>query len=151
MTREPTGRRPGRASTLLVTGLVLAASSQSKPPAFEFDVASSCGPAGRVTFDQGYTGCSEDPSVDVLGAAEVGLPPWALDADYADKDPEVPFVMAGPVVLPGSAPATTVRRTCRVNPEVAGVRAFTCAGEVPEAACEGTLTLVPQPAAGAAP
>lgn len=151
MTDDTPRRRTGHAAALLLTGLVLAATSSSQPPVFEFDVSSSCGPAGRVSIDQGYTGCGEDPSAELLGAAEVGLPPWALDADLADKHPEAPFVMAGPVVLPGSAPPTTVHRTCRVGPEAAGVRPFTCVGDAPEAACEGTLALMPRPAAGVAP
>jgi len=145
-------RRTGRAAALLLTGLVLVATidaAQSLP--FQFDVSGSCGPAGRIAIDQDYQGCGADPTADVPGGAEVGLPPWALGADFADKQPEVPFVMAGPVTLPGSTPATTVHRTCRVEAEVSGTRAFTCEGEAPEAACAGTLTLVPQPAAGVAP
>lgn len=156
MTTDVPLRRSGRAGALLLTGLVLVATSGAIPaPTVQFDVTGSCGPAGRITIRDHLEGCGGDPSEAVEGAAEVGLPSFAGSEETkggaVEFGPETPFVMAGTLVLPGSQPPVSVHRTCRVEPEVAGVRAFTCEGDPPEAACEGTLTLVPRPAPGVTP
>jgi len=144
-------RLGGRAGALLLTGLALAATSVEIHQPVALEVSSSCGPAGRVVLEYPVNGCGGDPSWAVNGAEAVGLPAWAEYHQSGPSGAEDRWVLGGPVTLPGTEPPVTVRRRCLVGPEVAGVRALTCEGEAPEAACAGTLTPAPQPAAGTAP
>jgi hypothetical protein len=140
-----------RAAAMLVTGLALVATSVGIPARDAFDAATSCGPAARIVLADPLNGCGGDPSWDVEGGAAAGLPSYAEFGHSDVTRAEDRWVLAGPVVLPGTDPPVMVRRICRVGPEVAGVRTIACEGEAPEAACEGTLTPVPQPAAGTTP
>lgn len=152
MTRDTPLRRAGRASALLLTGLALVATMDSAlNQPVEFDVTGSCGPAGRIVIDPGDQRCGADPTALLGGGASVGLPPYAVGVESTFIEPENGLILSGPVVLPGSEPPLTVHRTCQVGLEVAGVRTFTCDGDHPEAACDGTLTRVQAPAPKVAP
>jgi len=149
MSRAPRARR---AAALLVTGLALVATSISRPHTpLEFEAATTCGPAGRVALQGPAPGCGGDPSWEVSGGPAVGLPALA-EAIHAGGDEDAQhWLLAGPVVLPGTEPPVTVRRVCRVGPLLSGVRTIGCQGEGPEAACQGTLTAVSPSGTRAAP
>jgi hypothetical protein len=127
-------RRAGRAAALVAAAAVLSATSFYSPPPIAFDAATSCGPAGALTLTQSELGCRGDETLRVAGGPEAGLPQWAISTE------DDVLVFVGDVTLPGSDPPLAVRRVCRAEFPVDGVRAIACEGEAPEAACSGTLT-----------
>jgi hypothetical protein len=135
VTREPLSRRLGRAAALVATACVLLATSVYEPGTPALDAETSCGPAGRILLED-EPGCGGDPTIDVIGGPEAGLPRYAEATSRRPYD----LVLAGEVTIPGSVPAVTVHRVCRVSPAVDGVRTIVCEGEAPEAACAGTLS-----------
>ena len=130
--------RAGRAAAIAVTGSVLLATSRAGPEDQTFDAATSCGPAGRVRIEGELRGVCGDVSEPVEGARETGLPP------YMERAGDDELVLAGEVPLPGAVPPLTVVRVCRVSAETNGVRQITCDGDLPDASCSGTLTVVPE-------
>lgn len=156
-------RAAGRLAVLAAVGLSLAATSRlrecNEPLATEqldYDVASDCGPGGRVQLfhqgeDPGADVCSQHSAVVVTGGAAVGLPdqghligaPPGVDPRDSRGVAAGDFVLAGEVAIPGAEPPVTALRVCRFTPdETTGTLALVCIGPAPEAACSGALTPV---------
>lgn len=124
-----------------------------------FDVATSCGPAGVLTlaYSGAREGCSGDcfAYLEAPGANALGLPDRG-EVDASVSGPKAPagagavlahthLALVGRTPIPGAIPPVTVERRCRAThrKDASGILDLVCEGDVPEAACGGTLTLRP--------
>lgn len=115
-----------------------------------YDVAASCGPAGRVRLSHEARTCGQPPgaslntpALTVSGAEAVGLPAFgALTVSPPRGIAAGDLYLAGDVALVGAVPPVTVERVCHFAPREAGALAVTCVGHDAASGCEGTLTPV---------
>jgi hypothetical protein len=122
-----------------------------------FDVATSCGPAGVLTLSYAGAerGCAGDcfGYLEAPGANALGLPDRG-EADGLVRGARAPdgagavlsrshLALVGRTAIPGAIPALVVERRCRASHrnDDSGTLDLACDGDVPEAACSGTLTL----------
>lgn len=156
--RRTPGASLARGAALLVTAAALAATSapdcrESESAAFRAET--TCGPPGevRLSFTDGWgDGCGgrEDcrAFLEAPGANALGLPEQG-EVDTSPRDGSLEdgkFALVGRAPVAGAEPPRTVERTCRVEPAGAGVLRVACIGLDVEAACDGALTRVPEPA-----
>ena len=156
MIEKVSAQAMGRLGVLAAVGLALVATSQipcwSLPAeALTYEVASSCGPAGRVTLshadkaEYGSARCSDVvlPALEVSGAEAVGLPAQgALNDQRGGGIDDGAFYLAGDVALVDAVPPVTVERVCHFDPAGGSSLTVSCVGHDPASACQGTLTPV---------
>ncbi len=155
--RRPSLAALGRAAAL--AGAAAALLATSLPHCLQGESASyaaqtSCGPAGELALSfsaeepRGCGGCwsfLEAPRANAVGLPEQGEMPTGFEGGFTGGR----FALVGPVALPGTDPPVVIYRECRFAPLDEVTVEVACTGEAPEAACEGTMTRLPDP--GGAP
>lgn len=147
-----------RLAAVAATAVVLLATSVSTCVDHDegaFDAVTSCGPAGvlALSYSGAKRGCNGDcvGYLEAPGANALGLPDRGEASGHV-RGPDGPegtggvlrsahLALVGPVPLAGAVPPVTVERRCRVrDTPTPDVLDLACVGDVPEAACAGTLT-----------